>query len=156
MEKYHLTIKKRMICEAVLAIVLMPIAIFTAIMFYKMDAPISGSSILDFGGGFINGVRSALVSAFIIYLLITFVRDMKALKDEKILRQLFIAEHDERMINVNDNASKMSFNIILYLIIIAALATALFNTAISLTLFIVWTFIVIIRVVTTIIYNKKI
>lgn len=155
MEKYYKKIKKRMIYEIILTIALIPVAIFTVILFFKIDGPIHGNTVLDFLGGFINGIRGGIVTAFVIYLFSLFVRDMKSIKDEKKLKELFITEHDERRINIHEMASRTSFIIILYIVILAALVCGLFNTTISLTLFCVWLFIVITRMIATLIYSKK-
>ncbi len=121
MEKYYEKIKLRMVGELILAIILIPVAIYTSYVYFHMDAPLSGNDVLDFFGGFVNGVRSSLIAGFIIYLTSLFIRDIKAVRQESRLKELFIAEHDERLININETASRLSFHIILYVIIVAAL-----------------------------------
>jgi hypothetical protein len=156
MEKYYEKIKLRMVGELILAIILIPVAIYTSYVYFHMDAPLSGNDVLDFFGGFVNGVRSSLIAGFIIYLTSLFIRDIKAVRQESRLKELFIAEHDERLININETASRLSFHIILYVIIVAALIWGLYDASAGLALFCVWIFIVITRIVTTIIYSRRI
>lgn len=155
MEKYYEKVKRRLVVDIMLVIVLMPIAVYTAIVFFKMDSPLVGSSLMEFWGGFINGVRSSIVAGFISFLMVMSVRDWKALKDKEKRKELYIAEHDERLISINEISSRMSFNIILYFIMVAALITGLYDSIISVTLFCVWVFIVVVRIITYIIYSNK-
>jgi hypothetical protein len=156
MEKYYRKIKNRMLSEIVLAALLIPIAVYASLQYFHMEAPISGSSVLDFFGGMVNGMRSSMIAAFAVYLVIHIIRDRKAIKYETQLKELYITEHDERLMSINEAAGRMSFHIILYVIITAALIAGLFDTTAGLTLFCAWVFIVITRVAAGLFYNKRI
>lgn len=155
MEKFRKKLKSRIVFETVLVIMLLPIAAYTLYSYYIMDAPVNGSPVSDFIGGFINGLRGALVLCFVIYLVSIIIRDLKAIQHENILRDLLINENDERTAQVNKAASNMSFYIIYYIILVAALILGLYNLVVGLTLICVWVFIVITRVLTFILYNRR-
>ena len=156
MEKYLVKIKKRMAFEALGVIILMPVAIYTMIKYWNIKGVISGTPFKDFLGGMFNGIRSAIVLGFVIYLIFIFIRNFLAIKDSKKLKELYIEEKDERILAINEESSRVTFNISMYVILVASVVSGLYSSAISLTLLSTWVFIMLIRIISIGIISKRI
>lgn len=155
MEKFILKIKKRMVYQMVGAILLIPAAVYAFIKYLGTDGFISGTPLKDFIGGMFNGIRSATVAGFVIYLLVMFFFNLKLLKNEKERKEAFIVQNDEREIAISEASSKMTFHIALYAILAACLISGLFNSIISITLLATWVFLVVVRTISTYVFERK-
>jgi len=156
MDKYKIRVKNRMIFDMIGAVVLLPVAVYVFIRYWNTEGVMSGTPIKDFFGGVINGIRGAVVIAFVVYLLILFVKNMLAFRNEEKLKKMYFEEYDERALAISEHSSRVTYNITIYIILVVCIITGLYNATISITLFVVWIFIFITRIITLGFYNNKI
>jgi len=119
MEDYRKILRKRKILCLVFGILLLPLAIATLYLFYSMDSAIKGSDIVEFFGGVLNGLRAGLGITIVMLLFVKAIQYHKALKNDTEIKNLYIEEHDERNIALNEKSSKISFNVIFLAIFIS-------------------------------------
>jgi len=80
--------------------------------------------------GFISGVSCG----FLLLMVIALVRNMRALKDEKALRKLYIAETDERNIKIWTSARALATQTFLMLGLAAGIVAGYFSMTVSITI----------------------
>jgi len=156
MNKYKNRVKNRMIFDIIGTVVFLPVAVYALIRYWNIEGVISGTPIKDFIGGAINGMRGAVVISFVIYLIFSFVKNMLAIRDEERLKKMYFEEYDERALAISEHSSRVTYNIVVYIILVACVITGLYNTTVSMTLFAVWIFICLTRIITLGFYNSKI
>ena len=101
--------------------------------------------------GFVCGASFAIL-AFLIFGL---VRNIRALRNEKFLKKLYIKEHDERSIQVWTSARAAAFQTFLLLGLVAIVTAGYFSVTVSLTILgCVW-FASIIGLLFKVYYSKK-
>ena len=101
--------------------------------------------------GFVTGASFAIL-AFLIFGL---VRNIRALHNEKLLKKLYIKEHDERSIQVWTSARAAALQAFLLLGLVAIVAAGYFSVTVSLTILgCVW-FASIIGLLFKVYYSKK-
>lgn len=96
-----------------------------------MLQPVSGDS--HWGSmwhGFISGVSFAFLALFVAAL----IRNQKALKDDKSLKKLYIAETDERNIKIWTSARATSMQIFVMLGLAAGVIAGYFSMTVSITI----------------------
>ncbi|GEM_PF-741048 len=155
MEDYRKILRKRKILCLVFGILLLPLAIATLYLFYSMDSAIKGSDIVEFFGGVLNGLRAGLGITIVMLLFVKAIQYHKALKNDTEIKNLYIEEHDERNIALNEKSSKISFNVIFLAIFISCVITGFINSTVSLTLLAVLFFVTLTKVVIYIMYSRK-
>ena len=84
----------------------------------------------DFVAGFQLGILCALLLAFAAKL----VSYRKALKDEKLLKQMYNKENDERVCFINQQVGKSSMSITTLILLIGALIAGYFNITVFVTI----------------------
>ena len=156
MNKYRIKIKSRMIFDMIGAVVFLPVAVYALIRYWNIEGVISGTPVKDFFGGVINGIRGAVVIAFVIYLIFAFVKNVLAIRNEEKLKKMYFEEYDERALAISEHSSRVTYNITIYIILVCCVITGLYNTTISMTLLVVWIFILLIRIITMSFYSNKI
>ena len=120
----------------VIAILCVILAVFTVLGFaaeagFIALTPVTGDSHWQsMWRGMISGA-SAGVLALMLYAL---VRGMKALKDEKKLKKLYIESNDERQIQIYTAARASSMQVTLLLGLVAGLVIGYFNMAVGVTI----------------------
>lgn len=93
--------------------------------------PIAGNSHwTSMWHGFISGSSCA----FLILMVIALIRNLKATKDDKALRKLYIAETDERTIKIWTSARATAMQVFLMLGLAAGIIAGYFNMIVSLTI----------------------
>lgn len=80
--------------------------------------------------GFISGASFALLT----FMIIGLVRNIRAMKDEKALKKLFIKDHDERTIQVWTSARAAAFQTFLLLGLVAIIVSGYFSMTVSVTI----------------------
>ena len=80
--------------------------------------------------GFISGASFALLT----FMIIGLVRNIRAMKDEKALKKLFIKDHDERTIQVWTSARAAAFQTFLLLGLVAIIISGYFSMTVSVTI----------------------
>lgn len=123
MDKYKIRIKNRMMFEMIGTVVLLPVAVYALIRYWNIEGVLSGTPIKDFFGGVINGVRGAVVIAFVIYLMISFVKNMLAIRNEEKLKKMYFEEYDERALAISEHSSRVTYNITIYIILVGCIIT---------------------------------
>lgn len=76
---------------------------------------------------YVSGFQLGLLIVLVIYFLNNVVKYNKALKDEKLLKQLYYKEHDERMNYINQKVGESSMWITTVIMTIATVITGYFN-----------------------------
>lgn len=84
----------------------------------------------DFVAGFQLGILCVLLLAFASKL----VSYRKALKDEKLLKQIYNKENDERVAYINQQVGKSSLTVTTVLLLIAAIVAGYFNITVFVTI----------------------
>ena len=148
MNKYRIKIKSRMIFDMIGAVVFLPVAVYALIRYWNIEGVISGTPVKDFFGGVINGIRGAVVIAFVIYLIFAFVKNVLAIRNEEKLKKMYFEEYDERALAISEHSSRVTYNITIYIILVCCVITGLYNTTNSITLLAVWIFILLTRLLT--------
>jgi len=156
MDRYKIRIKNRMIFDVIGTVVFLPVAVYALIRYWNIEGVMTGTLVKDFFGGVINGVRGAVVIAFVIYLIFSFVKNMLAIRNEEKLKKMYFEEYDERALAISEHSSRVTYNITIYIILVGCIITGLYNTIISITLLVVWIFIFLTRIITISFYNNKI
>lgn len=82
--------------------------------------------------GFVSGASFGILALMFFGL----IRNIRALKDEKKLKKLYVAENDERQILIYTNALRSAMQVWLILGLVAVIITGYFNATISITLLI--------------------
>ena len=80
--------------------------------------------------GFITGAACAML----FFMLFGLVRNIRALKDEKALKKLYIKSHDERAIQIWGSARAAAYQTFLILGIVAAVIAGYFSMTVSITI----------------------
>ena len=80
--------------------------------------------------GFISGVSCG----FLVLMVFALVRNLRAMKDEKALRKLYIAENDERSIKIWTLARAAAMQTFLMLGLAAGIVAGYFNMSVSITI----------------------
>lgn len=81
-----------------------------------------------------RGIISGATCALLLMLVFGVVRILRALKDEKALKKLYIQEHDERSIQIWTSARAAAYQIFLLLGIVAGVAAGYFSMTVSQTI----------------------
>lgn len=84
----------------------------------------------DFAAGFQLGILCVLLLAFAS----KFFTYRKALKDEKLLKQMYIKENDERVTYINQQVGKSSITVTTVILLIAAIIAGYFNIIVFITI----------------------
>lgn len=85
--------------------------------------------------GYITG---SCVGVFAV-MLAGLIRNIRALKDEKKLKKLFVEAHDERTIQIQTMARNTAMQILLYTGLVATVIAGYFNVTVSITIFVcIW------------------
>lgn len=143
MENYRNKLKKKIILSIALWVV--TIGIFIAVDLFAKNGSDYTSSL---NIGFISGLTAVMF--------FNILKIRKALKYEKILKQMYVQENDERNLYVMMTASKMALTAAIIISAMAGVIASYFNKTVSITLYTVTTAIAIIYLCTTAYANKKI
>ncbi len=156
MDNYKAKIKNRMIFGVVGLIIFIPIAVYAFMRYFDTKGVVFGTPLKDFIGGLLNGLRGGIVIGFVLFLLVTLIKNYFAIRNDEKLKKMFIEENDERTLAICEHSSQVTFNITMFVILAVCVVTGLYNPVISLTLLAVWIFIILTRLITMFYYNKKI
>jgi hypothetical protein len=141
METYKQTLRNRAIfailyCVAVLGLLI------TAVVLKIHDTAVIFT--LGFGCGIL-----AVVLRFL-------TKSLSALKDEEKLKDLYIAENDERQKFINAKIGGVGFNVSIMFLSLGMLVSNFFNRTIFLTLLAVVIFMVLVKLILKLYYNQKV
>lgn len=107
------------------------LAIGSELGWIKLLSPVTGDDHWHSSwNGFITG-SSCGIFALMLFLLL---RNRRALKDEKQLKQLYVKEHDERSIQIQILARNTAMQILLWVGIVATVVAGYFSKTVSLTI----------------------
>ena len=76
---------------------------------------------------FVAGFQLGLLCTLLIVFTCNLLKSRKALKDEKLLKQLYYQENDERICYINQQVGKSSMSILTVIMVIATIITGYFN-----------------------------
>jgi len=145
MEKYKKLLSKRVVSLSVVigVFVILEVALLT--MRDKLPA------MPDFIAGFQAGVVIGVVLCGVFLL----VRTILALRNEEALKKLYIKEHDERSVYVQQKSGALSFAISTVGLLIAIIISGYFNTVVFFTLLTALAFILLVRLALKLYYRTK-
>ena len=81
--------------------------------------------------GFISGAALGIIG----FMVVCLIRNIRALKEEKLLKKLYIKEHDERTIQIWTAARASSMRTFIILGLVAGLIAGYFNMVVCITLY---------------------
>lgn len=80
--------------------------------------------------GFLSGATFGLTAL----LLVGLIRNLRAMKDDRKLKQLYVKEHDERSIKIWNSARSAAMQTFLILGMVAGIAAGYFSTTVCITI----------------------
>ena len=99
----------------------------------------------------LGGLCGSLLAVSVLFI----IRNKKALSSEKLLKELYIRNTDERNIKIATSSAKTTFYIILAGLSIGARVAGFFSTVVSATLSVCFFGVMLVYVAVTAYYNKK-
>jgi hypothetical protein len=106
-------------------------------------------------GDFVHGVQVGIFIGMQIMILLVGKKLRAALRNESLLKTLYIEEHDERKNLVMQKANSLSLYVMLFSVSFAAIVFGFFNATISITLFAALIVILLTKIFTKHYYNRK-
>ena len=134
-EKLKITNLFLIICCAVLAIFAV-LAIGSELGWFSILHPATGDSHWASGWhGYIFGASIGIFSAMLGFL----IRNSRAMKNEKKLKELYVKEHDERTIRIQTLAGNTTMKCLLWMGLVATIIAGYFSITVSITIFVcIW------------------
>lgn len=83
---------------------------------------------------FVSGFQAGILILLLLVYLARLVKYQKALKDEKLLKQLYNQENDERMLYVNQQVGKSSMSVNTVVLLLLAIVAGYFNIVVFVTI----------------------
>ena len=129
-EKLKITNIFLIICCAVLAIFAV-LAIGSELGWFSILHPAAGDSHWTSGWhGYIFGASIGIFSAMLGFL----IRNIRAMKNDKKLKELYVKEHDERTIRIQTLAGNMTMKCLLWMGLVATVIAGYFSITVSTTI----------------------
>ncbi|NOU68796.1 hypothetical protein GC096_32760 [Paenibacillus sp. LMG 31461] len=122
------------------------IVILTALYGYKVQSD---------AGDFVHGLQVGIFIGMQIIILLVGKKLRAALRNESLLKTLYIEEHDERKKLIMEKTNSLSLYVTLFSVSLAAIVFGFFNVTVSITLFGVLIVILLTRISTKKYYNRK-
>lgn len=88
----------------------------------------------DHDRGFIHGFVIGFIILFLVYCIVTMVKIQKALKDEALLKKMYIDETDERRQFLQNKVGGAGMRLVVFLLCFAAVLACYFNITVTYTL----------------------
>ena len=129
-EKLKITNIFLSICCAVLAIFAF-LAVGSELGWFSILHPAAGDSHWASGWhGYIFGASIGIFSAMLGFL----IRNSRAMKNDKKLKELYVKEHDERTIRIQTLAGNMTMKCLLWMGLVASIIAGYFSITVSITI----------------------
>ena len=103
----------------------------TAVSRYSQSTTLS---LPDYAKGFANGLATAFALLIVAWGVFAAIRIQRALKDDTLLRKMYIAENDERRIFIQNKVGGTGLRLAVFLLSFAAIVACYFNMVIAYTL----------------------
>ena len=134
-EKLKITNIFLSICCAVLAIFAV-LAIGSELGWFSILHPATGDSHWKSTWyGYIFGATIGIFSAMLGFL----IRNIRAMKNDKKLKELYVKEHDERTIRIQTLAGNTTMKCLMWMGLMATVIAGYFNVTVSITIFVcIW------------------
>jgi len=129
MENYRNTLKRRTQIYGALCGLVPVITLAVGWLTNRALTPLD-----EHANGFIHGCVSGLVLAWLGYCIYTIVTVQKALKDDALLKKMYIKETDERRLFIQNKVGGSGMRLILFLLVFAGVLACFFNMLVSYTL----------------------
>ena len=123
MTEYKKVIKSRVIILA-LSIVLSAAIVYLGIVFAERAETVTGT----YFDGFSRGFPIGLFIGFLAMMLFFVIRYIRALKNESLLKKLYIEENDERKKAIRQSALGKSFFFTIGILIVGLTVASFYNT----------------------------
>ena len=135
MSEYRKVLKSRLILLVICTLVSVAIVVIGTLLAGQSETESS-----TYADGFVKGFPVGLFTGFIGVMIFFIVRCVRGLKDEAVLKKLYIAEHDERKKMIRQSATGTSFFFTTGLLIVGVTVSSFFDyTAITMTIMAVLT-----------------
>ena len=105
--------------------------------------------------GFVPGMQTGFLAVMVVSCLLQATRSQRALKDEALLKRMYIAETDERNRLIRDKVGNTGFNTVMGLLMLATVVAGYFEKTIFLTLLATLLCTTLIKVGMKIYYGKR-
>ena len=126
MENYKKTLKKRTQIYGALC-GLVPVCLL-AVNWLSNNAL---SPLNDHDMGFVHGLASGFTLLVIAFTVYTFARINMALKDESLLKKMYIAETDERRVFIQNKVGSNGMQLAVYLLVLSSVVACYFNIVVT-------------------------
>lgn len=148
--KYKKSLKIQLVINAVTAAI---IAAFIVLSITEVITPVVlNERWADMWNGFICGVSTAGAAILVIGI----IRNVRALKNEKALKQMYIKEHDERALEICHRSGHTSYWFDALGLMLGVIIGGFFSPVVSITCLGCLLYICIVRGVLKVYYSKKI
>ena len=139
MEQYKEKLKHETIVTAILALILLTVstlAFANEFGHIKLFTPITGDSHWHARwNGFISGASIGLT----VFMIVGIIRNLRALKNEKALKKLYVKSNDERTAEIVKSAQAAAYRTFLYVGLVAVIVAGYFSITVSLTILVcIW------------------
>lgn len=129
MIEYRKVLKNRLILMVICTLVSVAVVVFGLLM--AKQAETASSTFTD---GFVRGFPVGLFTGGLVIVAFTIGRCVKALKDEKFLKKLYILENDERKKMIRQSAMGKSFFFTVGFLIVGVTVASFFDKTVTLSL----------------------
>ena len=139
MEQYKEKLKHETIVTAILALILLTVSTLAFANEFgqiKLFTPITGDSHWHARwNGFISGASIGLT----VFMIVGIIRNLRALKNEKALKKLYVKVNDERTAEIVKSAQAAAYRTFLYVGLVAVIVAGYFSITVSLTILVcIW------------------
>ena len=154
MENYREKLKINLVVYSISAVILAAFALlgFVSEFGFIRLAPTSGDSHWhSMWRGFLSGATTALL----FFMIFGLVQCIRGLRSEKVLKKLYVEQHDERSIQIWTSARAAAYQVSLILGIVAVVVAGYFNMLVSITILVCRLWCSALGLIFKIYYNKK-
>lgn len=155
MEQYKERLKLQNIVLAIGSLILAIFAVMAAgseLGWFSLLSPTAGDDHWQSAWyGFITGSSFGLLAVMVFCL----IRNLRAMKDEKKLKALFVKTNDERTLQIQMLARNNAMQLLLWIGIVATVIAGYFNVAVSITILTCTAVSSLVSIVLAVYYNEK-
>lgn len=134
MEQYKAKLKTDTVLTVVLALILLTVSILAFVNglgYMDLFTPVTGDSHWHSRwNGFITGASIGLT----VFMIISIIRNIRALHDDRALKKLYVKSNDERTEKIVKAAQAAAYRSALYIGLVAVIVAGYFSITVSLTI----------------------
>ena len=146
MKEFRVVVSRRL--KLLIGVMALFALVVVAMGFYTYEEQ---GSVADF----VLGLQTGIFVGTLAVLFLKMKKLRAALRNETVLKTLFIEEKDERRLLIEQKANTLSLRVIMYITALAAVVSGFFHVTISLTLFAVLALVALVMTITKLYYNRQ-